>query len=192
MLVASSRSLTRALLRASFMLVLLGAAACGDDAAAGEDDHDGAHEEHPDGGHYDDGHAEEGFTEVEPCTADYPSFSKGAIKAQAGDYTVTLLSLTPDPPLQRKDNDWVVEITDADGEPAEGAEVLSASPYMPKHMHGSRAKPTIEKLSEPGQYKLNDVDFSRMGGPWQVIVAVAEAGAAPSSAKEAKLQICVE
>ncbi|HEX5657262.1 MAG TPA: hypothetical protein VFX59_08700 [Polyangiales bacterium] len=155
--------------------------ACGDDAPSSDDGHEHDHDAAAEADT--DDHTDE---EV-PCDASYPSFTPG-MSVKAGDLTVKLLAVKPEPPRQKVKNDWVLQVVDASGATVSGITLANASSYMPVHRHGGRTKPTSAAGSEPATVQLNDIDFI-MRGPWQVIFDVQQNGA---KAATATLQICVE
>ena len=161
-------------------VIALGSACGGDDAPA--DPHAGHDAGHP------TGHVDEDSGEAEPCTAAYPAFREG-MRAKAGDLTVRLLSVDPEPPRQKMDNTWVLEVVDASGKPVPGAVIEDADTYMDVHKHGGRWDPTIAPGAEPGQFELTRVDF-KMPGPWRLRFAVK--ASATSAAARANFPICVE
>lgn len=159
----------------------------GDDHSGEQgDDHGG---EHDAAAHADAGSdaGDESEDEDTPCTPDYPAFHEG-LSASAEGLTVRLVSVEPNPPRQKVENDWVIEVTGADGMPAAQASVQGADSYMVVHNHYGRRKPTIEQLDQPGRFKLDNIDF-RMRGPWQLILNVKTADA---NSVSPALQICVE
>ena len=85
-------------------------------------------------------------------------------------YTVSLIESQPIP----KDTGlytWVVELSDAGGDPVIGATIV-AEPTMPDHGHGT-FPPTTEAiaLETPGHYELTDMDLF-MPGVWQVEIFI--------------------
>lgn len=123
-----------------------------------------------------------------PCTDGYPTFRAG-LSAAAGDLTVRLLSIDPQPPRQKRDNDWVLEVVDVLGMPVAEATIVDVDTWMDVHNHRGRWTPDIAPTGQPGRVALQRLDF-KMAGPWRVRFGVkAGAGAAvvPTS-----LPICVE
>lgn len=163
---------------ASLTLALaLSIAGCGGEDAPSAGHHDAGHDDH----HDDD-------DEPEPCTAAYPSFREG-LTAKAGELTVRLLSVDPDPVRQKQDNTWVLEVVDAEGEPVADASIVEPDTWMDVHNHGGRWEPEVEERSEPGQFELTKLDF-KMPGPWRLRFGVK----ASDDAEVARttFQICVE
>lgn len=128
-----------------------------------------------------------GEDEDVPCTEEYPTFEPD-LSMSAGDIGVRLISAQPAPPRQKVVNDWVVELTDADGAPLAGATIANAESYMEVHVHYGRHAPTVTELSEPGQYAFDDIDF-KMRGPWQLVFDVQPEG---GSKQTVRFNICVE
>ena len=83
----------------------------------------------------------------------------------AGTYTVKLLASVPGPPV-KGNNTWTLEVDDAAGAPADGLAV-SASGYMPDHMHGTT--PMVVTAAGAGTYTVAPV-YLYMSGFWQVTV----------------------
>ncbi|MES1183219.1 MAG: FixH family protein [Myxococcales bacterium] len=103
------------------------------------------------------------------CEGDFDAFALGLSKvAEPGNITVQITDAKPSPPVVRSDNVWWLELDDADGNPLSGATVV-ASPYMPKHQHGS-AEVVVEEQSE-GQYRLSPIELI-MPGVWEIPLSV--------------------
>jgi hypothetical protein len=137
-----------------------------------------------------DGHPRDGGAEAEavPCTDAYPTFRDG-LSVAAADLTVRLLSIDPQPPRQKRDNDWVLEIVDAAGMPVVDATIVDVDTWMDVHDHGGRWPPDIVPAGQPGRIELQRLDF-KMAGPWRVRFGVkASAGGA---VVRTSLPICVE
>jgi hypothetical protein len=112
------------------------------------------------------------------CPADTPEFvatPENGISAEGdrGLYKVQLIASKPEELVIKDQIDWTVLITDADGKPADVG-IAAACAYMPVHGHGLPPFDGVEKLSEPGQYKLKGL-FFMMSGPWEVQFAIAPA-----------------
>lgn len=113
------------------------------------------------------------------CTGDFDRFEPGmTTQATPGNITVELARADPSPPVVRRDNVWWLKLTDADGNAVSGAELV-ASPYMPKHQHGS-AEVVVEDEGE-GQYQLSPIELV-MPGVWEIPLSVTPAGGAASTA----------
>ncbi|HEY0250495.1 MAG TPA: FixH family protein [Kofleriaceae bacterium] len=84
-----------------------------------------------------------------------------------------LMSIDPAPAI-RGDNTWIVQVSSMEsgvvGTPMDGAE-LSASPYMPAHMHGSPKIPVVTATGNPGEYSIAPINLW-MPGVWQTTIAV--------------------
>jgi MYXO-CTERM domain-containing protein len=99
------------------------------------------------------------------CSGDFDAFEPGMTKlAKPDDITVELSDAEPSPPVVRRDNIWWLKLSDADGNAVVGAEVV-ASPYMPKHQHGS-AEVVVQEQGE-GQYQLSPIELI-MPGVWEI------------------------
>lgn len=103
--------------------------------------------------------------------------------AEPGQVMVELSDADPSPPVVRRDNIWWLKLTDAEGSPLTGAQVV-ASPYMPKHQHGS-AEVLVEEQAE-GQYQLSPIELI-MPGVWEVPVTITAAG----EESEALFRFCI-
>lgn len=178
------------ILKNSFSLTFCAAAlalspACGDEGAEDEGHVHGDAGEHGDDAHA--GHEPDGMEGEEvPCTDDYPAVSEG-MTTQVGDLTVKLVSADPEKARQHVNNDWVLEVTDAAGEPVSDFEVLNPVAYMSVHGHYGLPAPTAAEVAEPGQFKLDNIRF-RMRGPWEVMFQLAQG----ETQEMATIQICVE
>jgi MYXO-CTERM domain-containing protein len=121
----------------------------------------------------------------EECTGDFDTFEPGMSKrALPGNITVELTEAAPSPPVVRSDNTWWLKLTDADGAAVSGAQLV-ASPYMPKHQHGS-AEVVVEEQSE-GAYQLSPIELI-MPGVWEIPLSVTPAGEAAS---ETTFRFCI-
>ncbi len=123
--------------------------------------------------------------ETEECTGDFDVFEPGMTQlAEPGDITVELTHAEPSPPVVRRDNVWWLKLADAEGKPISGATLL-ASPYMPKHQHGS-AEVVVEDLGE-GEYRLSPIELI-MPGVWEIPLSVAPEG---GEASETSFRFCI-
>jgi MYXO-CTERM domain-containing protein len=119
------------------------------------------------------------------CSGDFDTFEPGmTTQALPGDITVELTRADPSPPVVRRDNVWWLKLTDADGNALSGAEVV-ASPYMPKHQHGS-AEVVVEEQGE-GEYQLSPIELI-MPGVWEIPLSVTPAGGVAS---ETTFRFCI-
>jgi hypothetical protein len=119
------------------------------------------------------------------CTGDYDTFEPGMTKqATPGPITVELKEAEPSPPVVRRDNVWRLHLTDADGNTLTGASIV-ASPYMPKHQHGS-AEVVVEDEGD-GDYQLSPIELM-MPGVWEIPLSVTPAGGEPS---ETVFRFCI-
>ncbi len=119
------------------------------------------------------------------CGGSFDPFEPGvSAKALPGQITVELTRAAPSPPVVRSDNVWWLQLTDVDEDLLLGAEVV-ASPYMPKHQHGSAAV-VVEEQGE-GEYRLSPVELT-MPGVWEIPLSVTPAGGVTS---EAIFRFCI-
>ena len=92
--------------------------------------------------------------------------------ALPGNITVELTEAAPSPPVVRSDNTWWLELSDTEGAAVSGARLV-ASPYMPKHQHGS-AEVVVEQQSE-GKYQLSPIELI-MPGVWEIPLTITPVG----------------
>jgi len=112
-------------------------------------------------------------TESSECSGDFDAFDPGMTKtAMPGNIMVKLARAEPSPPIVRLDNVWWLELADADGNALSGAKLV-ASPYMPKHQHGS-AEVVVVDHGE-GEYQLSPIELI-MPGVWEIPLSVTPAG----------------
>lgn len=90
-----------------------------------------------------------------------------------------LMSADPAPP-QRGDNTWVLKVSalagGVVGNPVAGA-VMTVTPFMPDHQHGTPITVQIQPMTEVGQYKLTPVNLW-MPGLWETTINVTSGGGA--------------
>jgi hypothetical protein len=106
--------------------------------------------------------------------------------ALAGDgIQVALLMASPAPPV-RFDNEWTVQILDAQGQALE-ATALQVEPFMPDHGHGTPKPPLPLAGDQVGQYHMDLFDLW-MPGIWELRFTVVHA----SATSTAVLTLCIE
>ncbi len=108
------------------------------------------------------------------------------MKAGTG-FQVKFLDSDPAPPA-KDNNNWTIEITDANGSPIDGA-TITVVPYMPDHGHGTSVKPTIVPMGS-GKYQIQNV-YMYMPGLWQTTIGVTMPGAM-KSAGSVMYSFCVD
>jgi hypothetical protein len=119
------------------------------------------------------------------CSGDFDTFEPGISKlAEPGNITVELADADPSPPAVRRDNAWWLQLSDADGDALSGAQVV-ASPYMPKHQHGS-AEVVVKEQGE-GRYQLSAIELI-MPGVWEIPIFITTADGATS---ETLFRFCI-
>ena len=112
------------------------------------------------------------------CEGRGESFSAGMTKvSDGGGVNVVLVKSDIAPPGQGI-NTWTLRLTDAAGQPIEGARV-SASFLMPDHTHPAQHKDARE--TERGTYQV--APYFSMPGFWETTVTVTPAGGAESSVR---------
>ncbi len=90
-----------------------------------------------------------------------------SLTGEEGLISITLVSVTPDPP-DVGDSEWLVRIRDPQDTPLDDCDVTAAL-WMPDHGHGAPEGQTVPK-DEPGEYLLTGISFV-MAGYWEVTVA---------------------
>ena len=92
-----------------------------------------------------------------------------------GMYNFKLVDAMPAPPARSMAgnfNTWTLQVNALSagvvGAPVSNADIR-VTPYMPAHMHGSGVPVEITPMSEPGQYKLGDINLW-MQGVWETTV----------------------
>ncbi len=119
------------------------------------------------------------------CSGDFDTFEPGmTTEALPGNLKIELSRADPSPPVVRSDNVWWLKLSDADGNRLAGAELV-ASPYMPKHQHGS-AEVVVQEQGEGG-YQLSPIELI-MPGVWEIPLSVTPAGGVAS---EALFRLCI-
>lgn len=90
-----------------------------------------------------------------------------------GNADFKLMSIAP-APVVRGDNTWVVQINSMTsgvvGSPMDGA-MVTGTPYMPAHQHGSPIIAQVTPTGNPGEYSIAPINMW-MPGVWQTTVAV--------------------
>jgi hypothetical protein len=94
----------------------------------------------------------------------------------AGLLDFQLISATPAPPA-RGDNEWIVQITTIAGGTAVSGATIFATPFMPKHQHGTPIDVQVAPMPTAGQYKLSPVNLW-MPGLWETTVEVTSSSGA--------------
>ena len=123
----------------------------------------------------DDGHPDADDGSVN-CTLETTAdqFVVGLQKSGAnGMLDFQLMSATPAPPA-RGDNEWILQVSTLAngvvGAPIAGATIY-ATPFMPKHGHGTPADVVVTPMPTTGQYKLAPVNMW-MPGLWETTIEV--------------------
>jgi hypothetical protein len=120
------------------------------------------------GGHA--GHGHDAGAEFVTCVGESRAdvYTPGLEKAgRLGAARVRLLESDPAPPI-RGDNRWTVEIVATAGAPLDGL-VISVTPFMPDHQHGTPVKAVVTAAGTPGRYHLSPVNLF-MAGLWQITI----------------------
>lgn len=86
---------------------------------------------------------------------------------QGTNLTVTLVDLTPSPPVKFDANRWVVELRTNDGNPLTDLSAWHFEAVMVAHNHDTIQRPTITALSTAGQYEIDAINLW-MDGLWDV------------------------
>ena len=129
-----------------------------------------------------------------PCPDTLPDFTLGlTAEGEEGLYAASIFEASPSPPRKFL-NDWVIDLTDADGEPAADAMVIDdpndpedTRSYMPAHGHDGGRPIIIEAMDEPGRFSLSEINMF-MAGPWEVHLHLT----GPAGDDEVVFDICIE
>ena len=148
-------------------------AACGGDESANDhghhhDDHGHHHDDH---GHDHDGEGDAGDEgDASDCQQreGVDSYEVG-LRHSGEQVHVTFVSAEPSPPAL-DDNRWVVAVTSHEGDPVVDA-MLTVTPWMPDHSHGTPVKTEVTATETPGEYLLDPVNLL-MEGLWQVTIEI--------------------
>ena len=106
-------------------------------------------------------------------------FTVGLAKdGSSGMLDFAMMSADPAPPT-RGDNTWIVQINDMNGAPLEGA-MLTVTPFMPAHQHGTPITVKTTPAGAPGQYTLSPVNLW-MPGVWETTIRATSATATDSA-----------
>ena len=81
---------------------------------------------------------------------------------------------------ERFENDWTIRLTDANGMPIVGAELVDVCTFMPVHGHGGAPQEVGE--TEPATFVLTGLNLF-MRGPWEVQIAT-KTGAAGAAIQD--------
>ena len=84
-----------------------------------------------------------------------------------------------DPLVINRIHSWTLAVTDASGNPVEGA-TISVDGGMPVHDHGLPTQPRVTRELEAGRYLLEGVRF-HMAGAWEVVVTIEADGVSDSA-----------
>jgi hypothetical protein len=145
---------------------------------AGCDDSNDDCDEEGDEGHT---HGPGGCGLQENCT-DTVDLAEG-LRAEGEDGVFTVEVVSHDP-LAIEDNEIIVAIENADGDPVTDAEV-EADVFSVDCMHGGPNPPEQVAANADGNYKLTPTHLH--GGPWDTVIKI-EAG---GESDEARLHFCV-
>jgi len=99
------------------------------------------------------------------CPEGIPNRAPG-LQTMGEHLTVKVVAAVPAEP-ERYLNNWTVELGALDESPAPDAEIVRAETFMPIHGHDGRVQPQMTALSEPGQFRVDRLNFT-MRGPWEV------------------------
>jgi hypothetical protein len=116
--------------------------------------------------------------------ANLQQYEPGLVASGTGAWVVNLLESEPAAPSVGI-NQWLLEVTNADGEALQDAAVRVV-PYMPEHHHGSPLSPAVLELGE-GQYQVENI-YLTMPGYWRFTVHVAVA----ELEEQLLFELCIE
>jgi hypothetical protein len=97
---------------------------------------------------------------------------------KSGLFQFVLVSANPAPPALNN-NSWVLRVVDAKGNPLPGASIVSVTPFMPDHGHGTSAVPMATPNGD-GSFTVAPL-YLYMAGLWQITI-VAQSGTQKDSA----------
>jgi hypothetical protein len=97
---------------------------------------------------------------------------------KSGLFQFVLMSAKPAPPALN-DNSWVLRVLDAKGNPLPNPSIVSVTPYMPDHGHGTSAVPVATSNGD-GSFTISPL-YLYMAGLWQITI-VAQSGSQKDSA----------
>jgi hypothetical protein len=106
------------------------------------------------------------------------TYSANLEKTSVAGMKVKIHTADPAPPANGV-NDWLLTITDANGQPIDNA-ALTVTPFMPDHGHGTSVVPEITPQSG-GTYDVNPL-YLFMPGVWRVTISVQSNGSTDSVA----------
>ena len=106
----------------------------------------------------------------------------------AGRFDFSLVSSTPSPPAQG-DNVFVVQVRDANGNPAIGE--LSVTLDMPEHGHPSPKQPEIGFDAESEAFVLDPMRLF-MVGLWRITFGFESAASGAPLADSAVFEFCID
>lgn len=122
-------------------------------------------------------------TQSAPACAKDPRVVTYAVGATAtatdGALSVHFLDAIPAPPA-KGNNTWTVQILDGQGQPINGAAIVTKA-FMPDHGHGSSIKPQATAKGADGTYEITPVNLF-MPGVWQITFEITAAGGVAGSA----------
>ena len=122
-------------------------------------------------------------------SSDGDSYAPGLEKpGSAGHFVFTLVSSTPSPPAL-DDNVFVVRVTDAEGNPLDGA--LSVALEMPEHGHPGPKQPEIRFDPESRAFTLEPMRLF-MVGLWRITFDFEASMADASLADTAVFEFCID
>lgn len=115
------------------------------------------------------------------------TYAAGLSRVSAdGQVKVAFVSAQPAPPAKGA-NDFVIDVTDASGQPLTGASIALEA-FMPAHGHGATAVPAVQPGSQPGRYTMTGLGLF-MAGTWQITFTVTPTG---GTAEPVMFTFCVE
>lgn len=140
--------------RSSFVLLVCGLVACQGDSDA--DRSDGAR---------DAAVPVDAEDDFQGCPDGYPNVAPG-LEVAGEHLAAKVLDAVPAEP-ERYRNDWTVALSSLDGDPDPDAAIVRGQTFMPVHGHDGRVEPRMTALAEPGEFKVDGLNFT-MRGPWEV------------------------
>jgi hypothetical protein len=106
--------------------------------------------------------------------------------AMDGTVKVSFVDAMPTPPTKGM-NTWTIQLTDAKGQPVNGASI-TVVPFMPDHGHGSSISPQVMPMDMAGNYQVSLLDLF-MPGIWDVTLTITPAS---GPMENLKFTFCVD
>lgn len=94
-----------------------------------------------------------------------------SVSSRGGYYSASYRLETECPPMNEI-HSWELALIDRDGNPLDGADV-TVDAGMPEHLHGMMTQPQISDETQPGQFRVDGMNF-HMPGWWVITLDVSK------------------